>query len=176
MVIFINKGLTVSEKLELQNLRQEIKKYREMEGNHDKHDDASDHTDEEDDDVIEDDKVEQSINKAKVRLSMPRVGVSSEVYGMFNKKENWVPKRIEKNEDQIQRIKVRILQSFLFSNLESHDLKIVIDAMEEKKFNAGQTVIEQGESGDCLFVVETGDLECYKRFVFISNIVQRWRG
>ena len=127
-------GLTVNEKLELETLRQEIKKYREMEHNTEKHNDSAEHSEEEEDDTIDDAKVEQSINKAKVRMSMPRVGVSSEVYGHFNKKENWVPKHIEKNEDQIQRIKVRILQSFLFSNLDAHDLQIVINAMEEKKF------------------------------------------
>jgi cAMP-dependent protein kinase regulator len=83
---------------------------------------------------FDDDKVQVNINKAKVRMSMPRSGVSSEVYGEFNRKENWVPKHIEKNEDQIDRIKIRILQSFLFSNLDANDLQIVIGAMEEKKF------------------------------------------
>ncbi len=88
----------------------------------------------EEDDTLEDDNIQISINKAKNRMSNPRVGVSSEVYGEFNKKENCVPKYINKTEDQIQRIKVRILQSFLFNNLESKDLNIVIGAMEEKTF------------------------------------------
>jgi cAMP-dependent protein kinase regulator len=162
--------LTVNEKLELENLRQEIKKYRDIEINTEKNNESAEHSEEEEDDTIDDAKVEQSINKAKVRMSMPRVGVSSEVYGDFNKKENWVPKHIEKNEDQIHRIKVRILQSFLFSNLDAHDLQIVINAMEEKRFSAGQTVIEQGEAGDCLYAVETGDLDCFKRFVIVYNI------
>jgi cAMP-dependent protein kinase regulator len=98
-------------------------------------------------------------------MSVPRAGVSSEVYGEFNKKENYVPKFIQKSDEQIQRIKVRILQSFLFSGLEQQELDIVIGAMEEKHFRAGDNVIVQGESGDCLYVVETGDLDCYKRFV-----------
>ena len=83
-------------------------------------------------------------------MSCPRVGVSSEVYGEFNKKEDWVPKFIQKTEEQIHRIKVKILQSFLFSNLEKEDLNYVIGAMEEKIFKEGETVIEQGENGDCL--------------------------
>jgi cAMP-dependent protein kinase regulator len=66
-------------------------------------------------------------------LSVPRAAVSAEVYGMFNKKEDFQARIIPKSEDQIQRIKARILQSFLFHNLESKDLDIVIDAMEEKK-------------------------------------------
>ena len=134
MVLYINTGLTVNERLELERLRQEIQKYREIEQEQEKDNESvSEHTDDEDD-TIDDEKVQSSINKAKARMSMPRVGVSSEVYGEFNKKENWVPRFIEKNEEQIQRIKVRILQSFLFNNLESNDLKIVIGAMEEKHF------------------------------------------
>lgn len=66
-------------------------------------------------------------------MSVPRAAVSAEVYGQFNKKENFKSRVIPKSEDQIQRIKARILQSFLFNNLESKDLNIVIDAMEEKK-------------------------------------------
>ncbi len=29
-----------------------------------------------------------------------------------------------------------------------------------------ESVIKQGESGDCLYVVETGELRCYKKFVY----------
>ena len=85
-------------------------------------------------DHLEDEKIMQSINKAKARLSMPRAAVSAEAYGIFNKKEDFKPRKIPKSEDQIQRIKGRILQSFLFHNLDSADLDIVIDAMEERKF------------------------------------------
>ena len=38
-------------------------------------------------------------------------------------------------------------------------------AMEEKKFNVGDLVIEQGTDGDDLYVVEEGTLECTKVFV-----------
>lgn len=66
-------------------------------------------------------------------MSIPRAAVSAEVYGMYNKQGEFVPRKIEKTEEQIQRIKARILQSFLFQNLEGKDLDIVISAMEEKK-------------------------------------------
>lgn len=41
---------------------------------------------------------------------------------------------IEKHQDQISRIKQRILNSFMFQALDEKDLKIVIDAMEIKRF------------------------------------------
>jgi cAMP-dependent protein kinase regulator len=76
----------------------------------------------------------QSLSKAKARLSMPRAAVSAEAYGVFNKKGDFQLRKIPKSEDQIHRIKARILQSFLFHNLDSADLDIVIHAMEERKF------------------------------------------
>ena len=40
-----------------------------------------------------------------------RISVSAEVYGLYNKKENFIPKLIPKNEDQINRIKGIIISS-----------------------------------------------------------------
>ena len=36
--------------------------------------------------------------------------------------------------------------------------------MQEQTPSAGETVIQQGDDGDFLFVVESGDLECWKKF------------
>jgi CRP-like cAMP-binding protein len=36
--------------------------------------------------------------------------------------------------------------------------------MEEKRFQAGDKVIEQGEDGYELFVVESGTLSCFRLF------------
>jgi cAMP-dependent protein kinase regulator len=107
---------------------------------------------------------------------MQRIAVSAEAYGAFNKKEAYVPKVIHKSEEQVQRIKARILQSFLFNSLDQGDLNIVINAMEEKVSEyiyilinrEGDTVIQQGDIGDCLYFVESGDLDCFKKFVIYN--------
>ena len=39
-----------------------------------------------------------------------------------------------------------------------------MDAMEEKRFNSGETVITQGENGDVLYIIESGSLDCFKTF------------
>lgn len=83
---------------------------------------------------------------------------------MFNKKENFVAKVIPKSEEQRQRIISRVMQSFLFNSLEDSELDTVINAFEEKKFSKGDYVIEQGDHGDVLYLVETGTLSCYKKF------------
>ena len=36
--------------------------------------------------------------------------------------------------------------------------------MEEKVFSKGENIINQGEKGDCLYFVEEGKLNCYKKF------------
>ena len=79
-----------------------------------------------------------------------------------NKKEKFKPRYIQKSDSQITRIKRRILQSFLFNALEAKDVSIVIGAMEEKTFNAGDVVIQQGDEGECLYIVDSGELDCFK--------------
>ena len=67
-----------------------------------------------------------------------RQSVSAEVYGIHNKKEAFVPRVIPKTEEQINKIKARIVSSFLFSNFEPNELEIVIGAMDEKHFKPGE--------------------------------------
>ena len=46
--------------------------------------------------------------------------------------------------------------AFMLRALGEEELNIVIDAMEDKRFSAGVTVITEGEAGSVLFVVEEG--------------------
>lgn len=52
----------------------------------------------------------------------------------------------------------------MFKMLEDDEKNIVIGAMEENKYNKGDYVIKQGDDGDVLYLVDTGSLNCYKRF------------
>jgi len=61
----------------------------------------------------------------------------------------------------------------MFNALDDHDMSVVIDAMDEKKVKAGTDVITEGENGNELYVVEEGELDCFKKFVsftFFFNI------
>jgi cAMP-dependent protein kinase regulator len=55
----------------------------------------------------------------------------------------------------------------MFSALDEQEMEVVIDAMDEKKVKATQEVIKEGESGNELYVVEDGVLDCFKQFVLI---------
>ena len=92
-----------------------------------------------------------------------RTSVSAEVFGEYNKKEEYVPYVVAKSDEVKNKIKSRLQMAFMFKALGEEELSIVIDAMEEKKFQTGVTVITEGESGSVLFVVEEGQLDCSKR-------------
>ena len=48
--------------------------------------------------------------------------------------------------------------------LDEQDVGVVIDAMGEKKVAPGEVIINQGDMGDVLYLVEEGNLECFKKF------------
>ncbi|CAD8119317.1 unnamed protein product [Paramecium sonneborni] len=93
-----------------------------------------------------------------------RTSVSAEVYGLHNKKEDFKPRVIAKNQDQKERIENKLSGVFMFQALDQNEKNIIIDAMEEKHFNPGDWIINQGDDGNELYVVAQGQLDCYRRF------------
>jgi cAMP-dependent protein kinase regulator len=89
-----------------------------------------------------------------------RQSVSAEAYGEWNAKKAFVAPVIAKSDEQKERLKNCLSKSFLFSTLDDQDLTIVIGAMKEVNAEAKQRVINQGDQGDFLFVIETGALDC----------------
>lgn len=62
-----------------------------------------------------------------------RTSVSAEVFGRYNKKEEFVAKVVEKSQEMKDKIKKCLSNSFMFKTLAQEDLAVVIDAMEECK-------------------------------------------
>ena len=171
---YTSTGLTIDEKKELESLRIQVKKYRALEEskaeeeNSDTKEDNQSESDEEDDVDPELDNIVNKINtnpQMKKMSLIPRSAVSAEVYGAYHKKESFVAKVVPKTQEQIQRIKSSVIHSFLFGNLEQKDLEVVINAMEEKVFKKGDNIINQGEKGDCLYFVEKGKFNYYKKLL-----------
>lgn len=94
----------------------------------------------------------------------PRVSVSAEAFGTWNKKEDFKPTVVPKDDSTKDKIRERLSRSFLFNTLEEKEFEIVIDAMKEVKADPGQVVIKEGDDGDFLYVVEIGKLQCSKIF------------
>lgn len=106
----------------------------------------------------------EELQKRKPKQNRGRASVSAEVYGLWNKKAPFTPKVIQKGADIEAALKDKLNQSFMFRSLEPTDLKIVINAMEEVKFSKGDFVIKQGDDGNVLYFVFSGELDCHKVF------------
>lgn len=102
-------------------------------------------------------------SQKKISGVCQRISVSAEVYGQFNKKEEYTPKIVEKTPEAKAAIMERLNQSFMFANLDDKEKDIVIDAMEECKFNANDVVIKQGDDGAVLYLVFSGSLKCNRK-------------
>jgi len=120
--------------------------------------------DEEDEaDASEDDATVQS--KAQwyaAQTARPRNSVSAEAFGNWNQLRPFAPPVYPKSEDLRQRIQGVLLQSFLFSSLDQPNMDIIIGAMVERPCQAGERIIQEGDDGEVMFVVEQGIFDCAK--------------
>ena len=157
------KRVDTSQKAELEKLREQVQEYRKKYNTEDNEMDLSSESDSVPD-LEEQKKIDEELKKRQQKKRVMRSSVSAEVYGIFNKKKPFKPRVIPKTKEQIERIKDRCMLSFLFNSLEDKELKTVIDSFEEKRYKAGQNVITQGEEGDVLYLVDSGELDCEKVF------------
>ena len=152
-----------SQKAELEKLREQVQEYRKKYSKEDKEMEVSSESDSEVD-PEEQKRIDEEMRKRQMKKKGMRTSVSAEVYGIHNVKKPYVPRVIPKTNEQIERIKDRCMLSFIFNSLEDKELKTVIDSFEEKKYTSGQPVITQGEEGDVLYLVDSGELDCEKVF------------
>ena len=148
---------------ELITLRKQVEEYRKKYDKEDKEMEVSSESESEVN-AEEQKKIDEELQKRQQKKKNFRVSVSAEVYGIHNIKKPFIPRVIPKTEDQKERIREKCMQSFLFNSLEDKELKTVIDSFEEKKYKAGENVITQGEEGDVLYLVDSGELDCEKVF------------
>ena len=177
-----------NEHMELQFLRTEVEKLKKMVGvscqksqmsysktpvsliytlqeeNKEEEDAHSNQSASENESSEEEEVLELPQTKAPVKKG-PRSSVSAEVFGAWNKKQEFKAPFFEKSPAVREALKKRIEQAFMFSGLNPEELSIVLDAMQNIKKKAGEQVIREGDEGDCLYVVESGILSCTKIFV-----------
>lgn len=137
-------------------LKKELEKYKRKEKNEESIGLSSEDEDEKSESL---DVENLKINKKKMKV---RRGISAEVYGEINKKEDFVPQVYPKTEEQKNKIKSKCLENFMFNALDQKELNTVIDAFKEVRKQKGDKVIIEGEKGSELFLIEEGELECRK--------------
>ena len=66
-------------------------------------------------------------------------------------------------------IKINLLKSPLFSDLSFDVLKKCIDAMEEKNYSAMSEIVKQGDFSDLFYFIFEGELECKMGFTIVTR-------
>jgi cAMP-dependent protein kinase regulator len=151
---------------------QSISKNKDASHGHHKHHKHGDVADQSQTEESEEEEYDDQYQLEQIKKKAEKGGhrtISAEAYGQYNKKGDFKAKVIPKTEQQKQRIKERLEKAFMFSALDDKEKTIVIDAMIEKKFKPDEYVIKQGEYGDHLYVVDSGALDCYKKFKPTEN-------
>ena len=151
-----------SEKEELRLLRQEVARLKAVDKTGSEGEASNSDEDEEVDEILHH------------HVDRHRSAVSAEAYGQWNKKENFIPRIVQKTDEQIERLLTRLNNSFMFAGLDERDKQIIVFAMEEKKVIAGETVIKQGDDGNVLFVVGTGTLNCHKIIAGVDKFLKKY--
>merc|ERR1719378_1099345 len=77
-------------------------------------------------------------------------------------KKLFTPPVNAKTQEQKERLKKVLSSSFIFAVLDGKDFEVILDAMKEVTFEAGAKIINQGDDGDYLFVIEEGSPVCKK--------------
>mmetsp|Transcript_63025 Transcript_63025/g.138093 ORF Transcript_63025/g.138093 Transcript_63025/m.138093 type:complete len:434 (-) Transcript_63025:104-1405(-) len=119
---------------------------------------ANDESEEDEDEDEEPEDLPENLRPVK-----PRQSVSAEAYGAWNQKAAFVPPVYEKTADQKERIEKCLASNFLFHALEKKDLATIILAFQEKAVEPGETVIQEGDDGQSMFLIEEGSAECFKK-------------
>ncbi|CAG0913256.1 unnamed protein product [Notodromas monacha] len=68
-----------------------------------------------------------------------------------------------KSDEQRQRLQNALKDIFLFKHLDPQQLQEVVDAFFEKKVQAGEVVIRQGDDGDNFYVIDDGEYSIHVR-------------
>ena len=66
-----------------------------------------------------------------VKPRKQRAGISAEVFGAHNRKEDFRPPVFPKTDEQKDLLRGKLLQAFMFNALDEGELSIVLDAIEE---------------------------------------------
>ncbi|ETW05168.1 hypothetical protein H310_04170 [Aphanomyces invadans] len=103
---------------------------------------------------------DETKRRIRARNQGRRSSVSS---GSLSTKEPASGKKIvPKSAATIERIKCAVACNFMLNSLGSEELMDVIHAMEERKVQAGDTIIKQGDEGDYFYVIDNGEFDVYK--------------
>ena len=153
------------EKNELQNLRKELKHYKKKYEKEDK--EVIIVSDEEEKESKEEqEKIDEEIKKKKKKQKQKRQTISDEALSKeeLSQIQNFNQNIDLKSSEIFEKIKQKCLTLFYFNNLSENELSQIINSFSSENINEGQTIFTQGDNGDKLYILDKGELDCWKTF------------
>merc|ERR1712007_273121 len=102
----------------------------------------------------------------------PRASVSAEAYGQWNQLKAFTPPVHEKNVAQKTKLVALLQKSFLFNALDEENINVVVDAMLEAKIENGTRILQEGDDGDVMYIIEVGTFDCLKKLSGEEKVVK----
>lgn len=112
------------------------------------------------------------LQPAPIASSSRRGSVSSEAHGKYNQRSSYVPVVIPKTDEQKDRVLAVLEKCWMFNGLAAADKRTVVDSMQERSLEAGTRLIQQGNLGEAMWVLEEGSLQCYKTIKGAEKLVK----
>lgn len=84
------------------------------------------------------------------------------MFGDYNQKSAFSAPVHAKSKDTGELLRGLLRKSIMFGGLSEENMGVVVGAMEEVRCAVGKEVIREGEAGDVLYVVVSGEYECSK--------------
>lgn len=153
------------EKNELQNLRKEIKHYKKKYEKEDK--EIMILSDNEEKESKEDqEKIDEQIKKKQQKNRQARQTICDEVLPEKDMSSliNFKPQLEEKSSEIFEKLQQKCQNLTFFSKLSESELSLIINAFITENKNKGETIFSQGEDADKLYILEDGELDCWKIF------------
>lgn len=150
------------EKDELKNLRKEYKHYKKKYEKEDK-EMGIDSDKEEEPNPEEQELIDEEIKKKQQKKKKKRQSISDEAFSEKNK-QNFIPNIEEKPSKIFERIKEKCQQLFYFKKMPENKLDMIVNAFGIEQKSEGETIFKQGQNADKLYILESGELDCWKTF------------
>lgn len=127
-------------------------------------------SDEDDEDEAEEEEIPFHPPPACLRA---RGSVSAEAFGEWNQRTVFEPPVYPKTQEQMDELTMNLSGSFLFNALDAKDLRVVVSAMRGPLvLEPGMRIITEGDSGDHLYVVADGAMDCTKVLGGVETVVK----
>ena len=153
------------EKNELKNLRREIKHYKKKYEKEDQ--EIVLLSDQEEKESPEDqERIDEEIKKKHQKKKFRRSVISDEVLPEKDQQKNmdYAPDIEEKQREVYEKIEEQCKTLYLFKYLSDAELELIIQAFKTENYNKDDTIFSQGDKADKLYILGSGELECWKTF------------